>query len=98
MVRMGVNADERPAAPATRGRRIAPETAVGTTVLRSKLTPPRLDPDRVRRPRLLARLDAASALPLTVVSAPPGFGKTTLLSQWVAARPVGGDRLGDARR
>ncbi|MGE3234350.1 MAG: LuxR C-terminal-related transcriptional regulator [Thermoleophilia bacterium] len=86
---MGVNADERPATPARRARRSVRATGRGTTVLRSKLDPPRPGPDRVRRPRLVAQLDAAAGLPLTVVSAPPGFGKTTLLSQWVGTRPPG---------
>jgi len=85
---MGVNADKRPAAPAGSARRRTAATA-GITVLRSKIEPPRLAPDRVRRPRLVARLDAATALPLTVVSAPPGFGKSTLLAQWAALRPPG---------
>ncbi len=88
MASVGVNADQRPAAPARSARR---RTTAGTrsTVLRSKIEAPKPGPDRVRRPRLVARLDAASGLPLTVVSAPPGFGKTTLLSQWVAQRPPG---------
>ncbi|GGF89494.1 LuxR family transcriptional regulator [Azorhizobium oxalatiphilum] len=36
----------------------------------------------VERPRLLALLDSALEVPLTIVQAPPGFGKTTLLGQW----------------
>jgi LuxR family maltose regulon positive regulatory protein len=32
---------------------------------------------------LIARLDQALSLPLTLVCAPPGFGKTTLLSEWI---------------
>jgi LuxR family maltose regulon positive regulatory protein len=39
----------------------------------------------VRRARLLARLEAVPAdVPLIVLSAPAGYGKTTLLSQWAA--------------
>jgi LuxR family maltose regulon positive regulatory protein len=34
---------------------------------------------------LLARLDEAVARPLTVISAPAGFGKSTLVSEWVHA-------------
>ncbi len=34
------------------------------------------------RPRLLTLLQCVLCSPLTLVSAPPGFGKTTLLSQW----------------
>jgi ATP/maltotriose-dependent transcriptional regulator MalT len=39
----------------------------------------------VSRPRLSTLLDEGLQRPLTVVSAPAGFGKTTLLSEWVQA-------------
>jgi LuxR family maltose regulon positive regulatory protein len=39
------------------------------------------------RPRLLARLTEILRRPLTLVAAPPGWGKTTLLSTWAAATP-----------
>ncbi len=42
-------------------------------------------PNLVPRPRLLARLNEALKRPLTIVVAPPGFGKTTLLSEWIAS-------------
>jgi len=44
----------------------------------------------VSRPRLIEQLNAGMAGKLTLVSAPAGFGKTTLLSEWVAGcgRPV----------
>jgi LuxR family maltose regulon positive regulatory protein len=39
----------------------------------------------VRRRRLIERVDAATIrAPLTVLSAPAGFGKTTLLTEWLA--------------
>ena len=41
----------------------------------------------VARPRLMAGLVAADLPPLTVVAAPAGFGKTTLLAEWLAALP-----------
>ncbi|UMG93869.1 LuxR C-terminal-related transcriptional regulator [Nocardioides sp. TF02-7] len=41
---------------------------------------PRLPSVVIERPRLLTRLDTGS--PLTLVRAPVGFGKTTLLTQW----------------
>ena len=37
------------------------------------------------RPRLSERLRQASHAKATVISAPPGFGKTTLLADWLAA-------------
>ena len=47
------------------------------------------------RPRLSERLDRGSALKLMLVSAPAGFGKTTLLTEWLAAGPAApaGERL-----
>jgi ATP/maltotriose-dependent transcriptional regulator MalT len=56
----------------------------------TKLLRPRLRRDRVPRPRLAGLLTQAADAPLTVVSAPAGFGKTTLVAAWTAdlARPV----------
>ena len=49
-------------------------------------------PNQVSRPALLARLDQGSALGhrLSLLSAPAGFGKTTLIGAWIAglARPA----------
>jgi LuxR family transcriptional regulator, maltose regulon positive regulatory protein len=42
----------------------------------------------VPRPRLSERLDRGAASKLMLVSAPAGFGKTTLLSEWLAAGPA----------
>jgi LuxR family maltose regulon positive regulatory protein len=39
--------------------------------------------DLIARPRLRALLEAGSRRPLTLVSAPPGFGKSALVSEWV---------------
>jgi LuxR family transcriptional regulator, maltose regulon positive regulatory protein len=47
---------------------------------------PRPPRQHVERPRLLSRLDEGADLPLTLVSAPAGSGKTTLVAAWVAAR------------
>lgn len=55
-------------------------------VLATKLYVPPPRPDAVVRPRLLARLDEGRRRKLTLVSAPAGFGKTTLVSGWVAGR------------
>ncbi len=42
----------------------------------------------VSRPRLSERLDRGTASKLMLVSAPAGFGKTTLLTEWLAAGPA----------
>jgi LuxR family maltose regulon positive regulatory protein len=47
----------------------------------TRLSPPRLRDDLIVRPRLLKALDLAiAAHPLTLLAAPAGYGKTTLLS------------------
>ena len=51
-----------------------------------KLYIPPVRPELVARPRLIERLNAGLHRKLTLVSAPAGFGKTTLLSEWVAGR------------
>ncbi len=61
-------------------------------LLSTKLFVPSTRPGLVMRPRLMERLEAGLTGPLTLVSAPAGFGKTTVLSQWIATheppRPV----------
>ena len=63
---------------------------MSNTVRDSRLTVPQLPPRHVSRPRLLAELDKAADLPLTLLSAGPGAGKTVLLTDWVRR---GGDRV-----
>jgi LuxR family transcriptional regulator, maltose regulon positive regulatory protein len=53
-----------------------------TTTSDSSLTVPLLPPKHVSRPRLLADLDRAATLPLTLLCAGPGAGKTVLLTEW----------------
>ncbi|WP_116998653.1 LuxR C-terminal-related transcriptional regulator [Desertimonas flava] len=55
-------------------------------LLASKLKAPQRRRGTVPRPRLDERLEPANQPALTLVSAPAGFGKTTLLADWVAAR------------
>ncbi|MGC9395352.1 MAG: LuxR C-terminal-related transcriptional regulator [Anaerolineae bacterium] len=61
-------------------------------LLTTKLYVPPPRPDLVERPRLIERLNEGVLLgrKLTLVVAPAGFGKTTLLSRWVSGleRPV----------
>jgi hypothetical protein len=51
-------------------------------LVESKLLPPSPRPGIVRRTALVDRLLAADAVPIILVVAPAGYGKTTLLAQW----------------
>ncbi len=57
-------------------------------LLYTKLTPPRPPSDAstalIPRPALLARLEVGLAHKVTLISAPAGFGKTTLIGEWLA--------------
>ena len=57
-------------------------------LLETKFYVPRPRRGLVPRPRLSERLDRGTASKLTLVSAPAGFGKTTLLTEWLAAGPA----------
>ena len=59
-----------------------------TPLLETKLHIPRWRPGLVMRPRLVERLHHGTEGKLTLVSAPAGFGKTTLLAEWLAASPA----------
>jgi hypothetical protein len=54
-------------------------------LLTTKLSPPPLRPNRVPRPHLLERLEAGlrQGSRLTLISAPAGYGKTSLVAEWV---------------
>jgi len=56
------------------------------SLLTTKLYIPPLRPSLVPRPRLAERLTRGTLGKLTLVSAPAGFGKTTLLSEWIHRR------------
>jgi LuxR family maltose regulon positive regulatory protein len=62
--------------------RIAPSEGI---VLETKLTPPPVRSEHVPRLALLAILRASASHRLTLLAAPPGFGKTTLLAEWVSS-------------
>jgi LuxR family maltose regulon positive regulatory protein len=52
-------------------------------ILVTKLFIPVARPNLVRRSRLIERLDGGLHTKLTLISAPAGFGKTTLLTEWL---------------
>jgi LuxR family maltose regulon positive regulatory protein len=54
-----------------------------------KLQVPSLRPEQLVRPRLLELLRNTSDCKITLVSAPAGYGKTTLLIQWLRASEAG---------
>ncbi len=66
---------------------VRPATSAAQPViplLKTKLFIPRLPPAMVSRPRLVTLLNEGVKHPLTILTAPAGFGKSTLLAEWVA--------------
>jgi LuxR family maltose regulon positive regulatory protein len=64
---------------------------VARPLIATKLYVPKLRRGLVARPRLSAHLRRGAESRLTLVSAPAGFGKTTLLAEWLGETP-GEDR------
>lgn len=56
---------------------------------RARFLPPRVDPEAVARPLAQQRMAVAGDVPLTLIVAPPGFGKTTALAFWLGPRSDG---------
>jgi LuxR family transcriptional regulator, maltose regulon positive regulatory protein len=54
-------------------------------LLSARFAIPRLRSDRVRRSRLVELLENSAGSRLVFIQAPAGFGKTTLLADWLAA-------------
>ena len=52
-------------------------------LLGTKLYVPQLRRGSVGRPRLMRRMEAGADARLTLMSAPAGFGKTTVLAEWL---------------
>jgi ATP/maltotriose-dependent transcriptional regulator MalT len=69
-------------------------TQVRDPLLETKLHVPRGSRGLVPRQRLRDRLSAGAESALTLISAPAGFGKTTLLTEWLAAVPGDGPSAG----
>ena len=57
--------------------------SVTDTLVSTKLRPSQARPNLVARPRLTQRLERERGRKLTLISAPAGFGKTTLLVEWL---------------
>lgn len=87
-----INGEENPAfVPQTAGRVTESTNASNNEIsstqeplLTPKLQPPRLQSSLVNRERLIRMLDAGREGKLTIVNAPAGSGKTTLVRQWLA--------------
>ena len=56
--------------------------------LTARLQPAAPRPSLVPRPRLLSCLDQALHHPLTLITAPAGYGKTTLAAAWLQSHPA----------
>ena len=79
-------------APRKSGRssRAAPRSgrqAAGFEILQSKLEVPKLRDGLVGRSALVSRLRAPTSARVVSITAPAGYGKTTLLAQWAAEDP-----------
>jgi LuxR family transcriptional regulator, maltose regulon positive regulatory protein len=61
---------------------------IASPLLEAKLYVPHARRSLVARPRLSERLSRGVESKLILVSAPAGFGKTTLLAEWLAATPA----------
>lgn len=58
------------------------------TLVQTKLYIPPLRPNLVPRPHLFDKINAGLSGKLTLVSAPAGFGKSTLLSHWISQSEI----------
>jgi LuxR family maltose regulon positive regulatory protein len=69
---------------AARDKLVSTATASTMTmvVLKTKIHRPRIQPGLVSRPYLIARLTDGLHRKLALISAPAGFGKTTLVNEW----------------
>ena len=71
------------AAPARR-----PAVSAGIPILAARITAPGVPAWAVPRPRITTLIaEGARRCPLTIVTGPPGAGKTTALALWAAAEP-----------
>ena len=66
---------------------------MSTPLLATKLYTPPQRPNLVLRPRLVERLNDGLGRKLTLISAPAGFGKTTLICERIGELGVGSPNL-----
>jgi LuxR family maltose regulon positive regulatory protein len=72
--------------PVTRPKR--PTVSYGDPILEAKITAPSVPEWAVQRPRITQMIAESTRLcPLTVITGPPGAGKTMALALWAAAEP-----------
>lgn len=77
--------DQRSSETAVSSPRTFPyNLSVTDIILQTKLYIPPTRPSFIPRPRLIEKLNAGLAGKLTLVSAPAGYGKTTLVTEWIA--------------
>jgi LuxR family maltose regulon positive regulatory protein len=86
-----VTAARKPAARRSARPAARAPADVSHALVTTKVRPPRLRQGLVPRPRLRAALTRSEDRRLTLISAPAGFGKTTLLGEWLGDRS-GGER------
>ena len=76
----------------TRGK-VGPEDDIipymSVPILLTKLYIPAARPDLVSRSRLLEQLNQGLNSKLTLISAPAGFGKTTIITEWISSLQQG---------
>ncbi len=73
------------------GIRVGPESFSQTGLLQTKLYKPHPRPNTISRERLIERLNSNGDVRLVLISAPAGFGKSTLAAEWLGStREPGG--------
>ena len=84
LVEIALDTDADEARPSEQAAASGMRSDILSPLLATKLHRPLPRAHLVRRPRLAERLTQGMMGALTLVSAPAGFGKTTLLAQWLA--------------
>ena len=85
---------DRPVNPnASRETATKASASFSSQLLATKFFVPVTSGTLISRPRLIALLDKGLTYPFTLVSAPAGFGKTTLLSTWAQSLSANTSRL-----